>query len=75
MRHLYVAVMNDCGKTLVRPANRLYHPHLYIEGTNWTEWTAIRRVLATVLKFLERITSSWRAQSGGPYAIVMCTYL
>jgi hypothetical protein len=29
----------------------------------------------TVLKFLERITSSWRAQSGGPYAIAMCTYV
>jgi hypothetical protein len=38
--------MNDCVKALVKPASRLYPPHLYIEGTDWTEWTAVRKVLA-----------------------------
>ena len=49
MRHSHVAVMNNYVKALVKPANRLYLPHLYIEGTSWTEWTAIRGVVTILL--------------------------
>jgi hypothetical protein len=45
-RGVKTRVSYDCVKALFKSANRLYLPHLYIEGTKWTEWTDIREFLA-----------------------------